>query len=227
MLPLILADAPLAEETWGKQVVPGCPWALLCFADEQLTSSSQEQIVAARLARRPLLPMGAAEASDGLGGEAALSSAGTAEMSEPSGTSSVTSSLSQWRRWAASFCIRVLTEEAAASGLKFSTLLGAGLAGGGESPAAAGAGGGAWGDTGLGEQGFAEADSTGCSFSELETSTAVSSEQRFFDGDGFVQDFSSPPGRGCWLLASASGSRARLVEAANLAAGRGLSAIFL
>ena len=34
-LPLLtLADAPLAEEALDKQVVPGGPWALLCFADE-------------------------------------------------------------------------------------------------------------------------------------------------------------------------------------------------
>lgn len=79
--------------------------------------------MAARSARRPLLPTGVAEASAGLGGEAALSSAGIAGMSELAGVSSVTSSLSQWRRWAASFCIRVFTEEAAeASGLALSAL---------------------------------------------------------------------------------------------------------
>ena len=44
-------------------------------------------MAAARLARRPLLPIGVAEASDGLGGEAALSSADTAMMGELSGTS--------------------------------------------------------------------------------------------------------------------------------------------
>lgn len=106
----------------------------------------------------------------------------------------VTSSLSQWRRWAASFCIRVLTEEAAeASGLACSALRrpsSGARAAGGESLAGAGACGCAWGDAGLGEQGLAEADSTGCAFSKLETSTSVLSEQRFFDGDGFVQDFS-------------------------------------
>lgn len=103
-------------------------------------------------------------------------------------------SLSQWRRWAANLCIRVFTEEAAvASDLEFSALCGpssdAGLAGR-ESQAGAGACGCAWGDTGLGEQGLAETDSTGCSFSKLEASTSVLSEQRFLDGDGFVQDFS-------------------------------------
>lgn len=82
------ADAPLSSEASGKQVVPGCPGALFCFADEWLTSSSQEQIVAARLARRPLLPTGVAEASAGLGGEAALSSVGFAGMRELSGVSS-------------------------------------------------------------------------------------------------------------------------------------------
>lgn len=86
--PLMPADAPLAEEALDKQVVPGCPWALFCFADERLTSSSQEQIVAARLARRPLLPTGVAEASAGLGGEAVLSSTGITGMSELSGASS-------------------------------------------------------------------------------------------------------------------------------------------
>lgn len=70
LLLLILADAPLAEENLDKQVVPGCSCTLFCFADEVFTSSSQEQIVAARLASRPLLPTGVAEASerDGLGG---------------------------------------------------------------------------------------------------------------------------------------------------------------
>lgn len=44
-------------------------------------------MAAARLARRPLLPIGVAEAPAGLDGEAALSSAGTAAMSELPGTS--------------------------------------------------------------------------------------------------------------------------------------------
>lgn len=141
LLLLMLADAPLAEETLDKQVVPGRPCALLCFAEEWFTSSSQEQMVAARLARRPFLPSGAAEASDGLGGEAAFSSGGTAGMSEISGISSVTSLLSQWRRCAASFCIRVLTEEAAgASGLEFSPL---GMDGASATESLAGAGAGA------------------------------------------------------------------------------------
>lgn len=47
-----------------------------------------------------------------------------------------------------------------------------------------------WGNRGLGEQDFVVADSTGCLFSTSETSASVLSEQRFFDGDGFVQDFS-------------------------------------
>lgn len=85
---LMLADAPLAEENLDKQVVPGRPCAVFCFAAEWFTSSSQEQMVAARLARRPLLPSGVAEASDGLEGEAAFSSGGTAAMNELSGTSS-------------------------------------------------------------------------------------------------------------------------------------------
>lgn len=126
LLLLILADAPLAEENLDKQVVPGCSCTLFCFADEVFTSSSQEQIVAARLASRPLLPTGVAEASerDGLGGEAAFSSDGIAEIGELSGISSVTSSLSQQRRCSASFCIRVLTEEAAAApSLEFGPLL--------------------------------------------------------------------------------------------------------
>lgn len=86
----MLADAPLAEEDLDKQVVPGCSCTLFCFADEWLTSSSQEQIVAARLARRPLLPTGVAEAFErgGLEGEAAFSSDGTGEKCEPSDTSS-------------------------------------------------------------------------------------------------------------------------------------------
>lgn len=90
LLLLILADAPLAEENLDKQVVPGCSCTLFCFANEWFTSSSQEQIVAARLARRPLLPTGAAEAfeSGGLGGEAAFSSDGIGEKSELSGISS-------------------------------------------------------------------------------------------------------------------------------------------
>lgn len=85
---MILADAPLAEENLDKQVVPGCSCTLFCFADEFFTSSSQEQIVAARLARRPFLPTGVAEASerDGLGGEVA--SDGIAEMGELSCISS-------------------------------------------------------------------------------------------------------------------------------------------
>lgn len=86
----MLADAPLAEEGLDKQVVPGCSCTLFCFADEWLTSSSQEQIVAARLARRPLLPTGVAEAfgRGGLEGEAAFSSDGIDDKSELSGTSS-------------------------------------------------------------------------------------------------------------------------------------------
>ena len=87
---MILADAPLAEENLDKQVVPGCSCTLFCFADEVFTSSSQEQIVAARLASRPLLPTGVTEASerDGLGGEAAFSFDGIAEMGELSSISS-------------------------------------------------------------------------------------------------------------------------------------------
>lgn len=61
---------------------------------------------------------------------------------------------------------------------------------GGDPLAGAGAWGRARGDTALGEQGLAAAASTGCSFSKLATSTSVLSEQRFFDGDGFVQGFS-------------------------------------
>lgn len=90
LLLLMLADAPLAEEDLDKQVVPGCSCTLFCFADEWLTSSSQEQIVAARLARRPLLPTGVAEAFErgGLEGEAAFSSDGIGEKCVPSNTSS-------------------------------------------------------------------------------------------------------------------------------------------
>lgn len=106
----------------------------------------------------------------------------------------VRSLLSQWRRCSASFCIRVFTEDPAVdSNLELSPLLTLGTGAGVASEALTGAGawGCAWGAGGLGGQGFAEADSTGFSFSKLETSTtSVVSEQRFFDGDGFVQDFS-------------------------------------
>lgn len=58
LLLLILADAPLVVDNLDKQVVPGCSCALFCFADGWLRSSSHEPIVAARLAKRPLLPIG-------------------------------------------------------------------------------------------------------------------------------------------------------------------------
>lgn len=195
----MLADAPLAEEDLDKQAVPGCSCTLFCFADEWLTSSSQEQIVAARLARRPLLPTGVAEAFEmgGLEGEAALSSVGTGAKYELSDTSSVRS-LSQWRRCSASLCIRVLTEEVAdASDPEFSPLSALSRAAGAatDSLMAAGAGGFACRGAGIGEQGFAT--SIGSVFSKSGAPTSILSEQRFFDGDGFVQDFSSPPGRGC------------------------------
>lgn len=195
----MLADAPLAEEDLDKQVVPGCSCTLFCFADEWLTSSSQEQIAAARLARRPLLPTGVAEAFEtgGLEGKAAFSSDGIGTKWELSDTSSVLS-LSQWRRCSASFCIRVLTEEAAeASDLEFSPLpvLSSDSEAVTESLTAAGTRGFVCRGAGLGEQGFAA--STGSLFSKSGASTSVLSEQRFFDGDGFVQEFSSPPDRGC------------------------------
>ena len=101
--------------------------------------------------------------------------------------------LSQWRRCSASLCIRVFTEEPAlASSLELSPVLTPGSGAGTASASLTGAGvcGCARGGRGLGGQAFAEADSTGFSFSKLETSTSALSEQRFFDGDGFVQDFS-------------------------------------
>lgn len=140
----MLADAALAEEDLDKQAVPGCSCTLFCFADEWLTSSSQEQIVAARLARRPLLPTGVAEAFErgGLEGEVAFSLDGIGEKCELSDTSSAMS-LSQWRRCSASFCMRVLTEAADASDLEFSPLpmLGSEAGAAEESLPAAGAGG--------------------------------------------------------------------------------------
>lgn len=57
-----------------------------------------------------------------------------------------------------------------------------------ESLMAAGAGGFICRGAGFGEQGFAA--STGSLFSKSEASTSILSEQRFFDGDGFVHDFS-------------------------------------
>jgi hypothetical protein len=53
---------------------------------------------------------------------------------------------------------------------------------------AAGAGGFACRGAGIGEQGFAT--SIGSVFSKSGAPTSILSEQRFFDGDGFVQDFS-------------------------------------
>lgn len=66
---LILADAPLVVDNLDKQVVPGCSCVLFCFADGWLRSFSQEPIVAARLAKRPFLPIGVSDVRGSLGGE--------------------------------------------------------------------------------------------------------------------------------------------------------------
>lgn len=132
----------------------------------------------------------------GLEGEAAFSSDGIGEKCELSDTSSASFipviSLSQWRRCSASFCIRVLTEEVVDALSVPRSDAGAAT----ESLMAAAVGGFNCRGAGFGEQGFAA--STGSLFSESEAPTSILSEQRFFDGDGFVQDFSSPPdNRGC------------------------------
>lgn len=104
----------------------------------------------------------------------------------------VASLVSQWRLCSASLCILVLTDEAvAASGSELRPLLETsdGSVGATGSLAGAEAFGCAWEGEGLGEQDLTGADSMGCSFSRLETSTSVLSEQRFLEGDGFVQDF--------------------------------------